>query len=958
MSGVKQAESNVLHPPTFTYSGQTYFRGDDYPKSNWGILSNIFARIYRIYTYDAREVTRDDYACTSPDSPNFGLWCPSAEGLTDAEHAELSREYCGFESKCVAVGFGGEIFEERVCNSFSGVNRGLDCSTDPDICHAGPAQLGLDGVLRTQYEACELNTAGGWVANDNGTYRCTGGDCADDLGISGTGCTTEAGCGRRDAVSAGVFRCGANSALAPGRVDGNLSYCTAEREISTECPREVGGVPCNIPAGETVGSCQGYPWAQCTTSAHCTFTAMEYWPAGADVNDRIYVRPDLDRYERYAPQFSVESGRNITEADPQMRYEFSGYLYPRDANERVDFEKLDGGCEGFASDECLIRNAFMPARPEAEGMGNDASHFFARPLRDDVLPGAAEIARLYPGFVPAINDKDYGDDYQWLHFFEDAEPIEEAPYIEYGEPIDGEYEYLYAHFAACEPKALMLPPDNGSANKLGICRGGLRAGSTCYEQSDCIPDTVTTADRNASANWCNPVTSGAPNYGYTSESDACWPDGSASAANAPNAPGNQADPNSATDNNICTRPAGYWPRASLCNNPSDEYCGLFWYDLSNPGASVRDSEPLPTDTTPGLYTPAYAGLGATAGNISSSAIQDYTYIDYYTPIPPTIAAPDVRTCQGGTCKISGLGSFSVDAINGGRVNGGAGSHIATMRFYAWAAHEQMPLRRVVIDWGDGQQTELPDASLKNHKPYCETEKECAVPGGVSSGLTCQTDSDCPPGTGQCFARGSCAAGPRAGQSCVLDNECDSSAGGDGICQPRLYFGNDGGACEEQFFEFRHVYTCGAQNQPANACDGAVENLSVGRCSGDQNNTCATDDGCFPGDVCIPALPQENGCFEAATESCRFTPRILLIDNWGWCAGECRAAFDGDNLVDVPGSRILHPNGGCYDASHLRDNVNLEPFGFNECSTSFPNGGTARPWVIFPGFVQVQVGATD
>ena len=35
------------------------------------MLSNVFARIYRIYGYNSRGVSRDDWACTNPQKSEF-----------------------------------------------------------------------------------------------------------------------------------------------------------------------------------------------------------------------------------------------------------------------------------------------------------------------------------------------------------------------------------------------------------------------------------------------------------------------------------------------------------------------------------------------------------------------------------------------------------------------------------------------------------------------------------------------------------------------------------------------------------------------------------------------------------------------------------------------------------------------------------------------------------------------
>src|SRR3989344_2422336 len=271
----------------------------------------------------------------------------------------------------------------------------------------------------------------------------------------------------------------------------------------------------------------------------------------------------------------------------------------------------------------------------------------------------------------------------------------------------------------------------------------------------------------------------------------------------------------------------------------------------------------------------------------------------------------------------------------------------------------MPLRRVVVDWGDGSQTELPDPFLKNRKPYCQTEKECRD----APGLTCESDADCPPGAGPCETYGACTNRPNV--KCFRDSQCEFG-GESGTCNPRVYFGNDQDACDEQYFEFRHAYACLPNNKPSATCP-------VASCSSDPNVTCdpnaspSSDEyvtkKCVVGDRCVTSMSPTSGCTDTVSNTCRFTPRVLVSDNWGWCSGECRGELNRSGvLVDVDGSKIRHPKGGCFDASRIKSNVDfVTPIGPNECDASNPlepiNSVTKRfrPWVVFPGSMQLLTG---
>jgi len=281
-----------------------------------------------------------------------------------------------------------------------------------------------------------------------------------------------------------------------------------------------------------------------------------------------------------------------------------------------------------------------------------------------------------------------------------------------------------------------------------------------------------------------------------------------------------------------------------------------------------------------------------------------------------------------------------------------------MRFYAWASHNQMPLRRIMIDWGDGNVTEVPDAYMKNRKPYCQTPKECTE----TPGLTCQTDADCPPGGGICVTWGNCSNNPN--RKCYNDLGCGESGG---FCESRVYFGNDQDACEENFFEFRHAYSC-----PTDVADSGLPSCGdtrVRRCTSDWNRTCNGTADCEPGDACVESLAppsdqasEVGGCYDASNNRCMYTPRVMVVDNWGWCSGECRNSLDQNgNLVDRPSGAdqfILHPNGGCYDGTGIMSNngggYQGKIMSQNECAFD-PAVSTQRPWIVFPGSLQLLPG---
>lgn len=1055
MTGVKQVDVNPMNPPTFTSPGQTYFSSGQYPSSNWGMLSNVFAKIYRVYGYDSRSVSRDDWACTDIRSPNFGQWCPPLTGLNDptgwvnSEHGNatyaqtISQQYCGVQGRCIAGGIDGtQMFSRKVCNSFSGINRGLDCSSDPDICHIAPMQMSEEGSLVPQYGSCALFVSGytdptdatrnvnaRWTTINTGgvtRYRCEGTNCPP---VS-EGCTydpaatnpvNQTGCNRSVAIKNGAFRC-SGSVRDPGmvkeQISGHVTYasfCTKESTNSSECPERIASGTCNGESGTTPGTCEGYPWAQCLKDSDCTFSARNYYPSGS-VNTAF----------NWAYRQVESAGFHSSKLNQSDNSSGSNYLAPglasfyafdlggnagddQSASWFTALQNVDGANVQVHSD--VFKEAFWPAVPFGLDMGGgtfvnncseEGSCFYSTRVSStaDTITydgwDDSHMMRLSPGFVPFIWWDYWNTDSQMNaisptmngsanEYNMGAIPfdmqrvvstgttdannalLDTAPYIRAvrSASFTSASSSAWVNYAACESQALMFKLGQSSNRApIGTCRGGGRDGVACAADTDCVApqyrSNLTTLQSDA-RNWCRPVTTGPnstnPSNSYrrpmydssgalvpatgsqTGFSDACWTVGGTVTDDTADARHPQKEEDPSLDNNRCTRPAGYWPKPQYCLNPDDEYCGLFGYNLSDRSNSVSDVRPLPTDVTAGLYTPRYLNAGGT--NVSRDT-NSYNYVDYYNPIPPHIAAPDVRTCQGQQCRVTQLDTFSIDGLAEGVVNAGIGNHVATIRFYGWASHEQMPLRRVYVDWGDGMVSELPDAYLKNRKPYCGGTKECSE----MSGLTCQTNADCPPGGGLCVTMGTCSNKPK--QHCFTDKQCGTEGG---FCESRVSFGNDQDACEEQYFEFRHAYSCLGSSIPTESCD-----TSAGHCSRNPLATCTASDlsRCAEGDSCVQNMSSSlTGCFDNERGVCRFTPRIKLIDNWGWCTGECRSTINQQTrkLEDASSAQVLHPNGGCFDASGIKDNVNFTTaIGPNECADT---SSSDRPWIIYPGSVQLR-----
>ncbi len=521
------------------------------------------------------------------------------------------------------------------------------------------------------------------------------------------------------------------------------------------------------------------------------------------------------------------------------------------------------------------------------------------------------------------------------------------------------------------------PNDCGTPapGKLARCSGGVRDSEVCWMNEQPRPGTIGSCEvsypdtREADARAsCVPVSGPSPDF---------VPIATCLKPGATSGPNRSDDPD--TDDNICTHSGGYQPRIDICPDPSDEFCGLIAYRITdralNGSLDPTGPHPLPTDHTLGMYTPTF--LGFSDAGVGAAT---FRYMSYYTPRPPRLAAPGTRNCAiPGQCPVSRVDAFAFNGQTDGVINVGGGSHKSTMRFYAWAAHNQMPLRQVVIDWGDGSTQRVDDTRMKNRKPFCGVQRECSL----TPGLTCQTNADCPAGAGTCVAIGTCAQ--NANLSCSQDTDCTVGGVRD-TCNIRTMFGNSTEACQSDYFDYAHLYTCGAQQTVRDAtglpsCTPPGFTSPPPRCSRDTNRTCTTPGStseCAPGDICLEGLAPVGGCFDEEIRTCRFSPRVMIQDNFGWCTGECRAGLTGGQPDDVTvgptASTVRHPNGGCWagrtlgsSESNIRANdraadsnatvgATILESTASECQELLPGAGVQsnlRPWVVYPGSLQLR-----
>ena len=100
--------------------------------------------------------------------------------------------------------------------------------------------------------------------------------------------------------------------------------------------------------------------------------------------------------------------------------------------------------------------------------------------------------------------------------------------------------------------------------------------------------------------------------------------------------------------------------------------------------------------------------------------------------PPKVWALNTSTCTGTECEEGRSNAFTLNEQDSGNQSA-FGFFRAYLKFYAAADKNQLPLRRIIIDWGDGTQTgsDSQDNFFKNHRgllndtsrSFCDTNNE-------------------------------------------------------------------------------------------------------------------------------------------------------------------------------------------------------------------------------------------
>ncbi|PIY93200.1 MAG: hypothetical protein COY69_02900, partial [Candidatus Magasanikbacteria bacterium CG_4_10_14_0_8_um_filter_32_14] len=261
---------------------------------------------------------------------------------------------------------------------------------------------------------------------------------------------------------------------------------------------------------------------------------------------------------------------------------------------------------------------------------------------------------------------------------------------------------------------------------------------------------------------------------------------------------------------------------------------------------------------------------------------------------------------------------------------GYGSYKANVRFFAYADDNRMPIKRVMIDWGDNSYINDIRGSYKNRKPYCQSDSNvgrCTNRATWQEGdsqLTCKENIDCINSLG-------------AGYTC------------DKLAPATSHFGDQDRACMENYFEFSHTYFCDRET----AGTSTLYTLSDIRDNGVLLfGSPANASAAYNQLKSIKVGEAQNQTLNDNDTVCVYKPGVQILDNWGWCNGSCVDGyhFEGSNVVvnTGPQSNIIE---GCYNDLKLGIPDGSGFADLPQCISSNIIEG-AYPWTDYNGAIIV------
>jgi hypothetical protein len=211
-----------------------------------------------------------------------------------------------------------------------------------------------------------------------------------------------------------------------------------------------------------------------------------------------------------------------------------------------------------------------------------------------------------------------------------------------------------------------------------------------------------------------------------------------------------------------------------------------------------------------------------------------------SPKPPIVTS--VGKCVGASCLEGKNGKFSVNNQDSGTILGLGAKH-TSVTFFVQADKNQMPLRNIVIDWGDDKQG------------VTKVGTGISWPKGKISGSITLDN----------FYKNYRGLNPKSPTKSLCDSDI-------------LGFGGSSEACYSGYKLFGpHDYTCTnsdilALQQAGRICQTSPDSKT----------------GSIVTSPCVEKVGEDNVCV--------FQPRVHAADNWGWCTGYCDANKEGENTT--------------------------------------------------------------
>jgi len=272
------------------------------------------------------------------------------------------------------------------------------------------------------------------------------------------------------------------------------------------------------------------------------------------------------------------------------------------------------------------------------------------------------------------------------------------------------------------------------------------------------------------------------------------------------------------------------------------------YSLINSNKYVNNSFPTAKDTTLDFnVTEKYSDLGK-------------------APRVRAILSKDCITGSKEKCKEGKDDTITINGQAGGDVLFVRTPGVANLQFYMIADKNQMPVKRIKVDWDDGYPEKVKSGMFGNYRGIvdgkCGFNNTCLVPSddmiynSVTKKATYSTTDY------------------NTKQKCESDKDCEEMT----ICRESTAptFGRSGDACNSSYLKFTNTYTCSVNSK--NYQKPCTEKDSI-------------------------QGKYKDGC-------CVFHPRVQVKDNWGWYNSSefgCKGTY---NRSTSPG------DDGCYDAQQL------------------------------------------